>query len=347
MRSRRELRGGYSFLTIQTDKINSSSEQTVGSNRSLERFERVGGVHFPPFLFRVLPTSMKDELRNLRDKILVRYAVRSLSCRREYEQSPEDAEASASLSVVVPVHDSPEVTSRCLKSLEKYAPKAEIILVDDGSKLEETRALLSECAVRNGWTLIRHEKSLGHSRACATGSNAATKPYLCLLNSDTVVTPWCWRPIVQALENDPTIGAAGPSSSNGGCQTLTVANIACDYLSDSNICEYARRLFAARSGNQLTDIPWLCGFALFTRRSFWEQIGGFDIDLVDYGNDYEISRRILEAGYRLAWVRNAYIHHFGHASYRKTIGMRSIESRSQAAHQYIKQKYGSDEVQAP
>src|SRR2546427_10182450 len=56
----------------------------------------------------------------------------------EFEQSPEDSQASACMSIVVPIHDAPTVTRRCLASLEKYAPESEIILVDDASSLNET-----------------------------------------------------------------------------------------------------------------------------------------------------------------------------------------------------------------
>lgn len=58
------------------------------------------------------------------------------------------------------------------------------------------------------------------------------------------------------------------------------------------------------------------GFALFIRRSLWEQAGGFDQRLPDYGNEMELCRRIAEEGYRLVWIRNSYIHHFGQQSYR-------------------------------
>lgn len=328
-------------MTNETGSINQTSD---GFQPSHSPLARLAELHYPRIVWKLLPRAFRDALRETRGRVVAYLAMRQLPRDKVFEQSAEDAEASSVLSIIVPVHDAPEVTERCLKSLERYAPNAEVILVDDGSKLEETRTLLDSFAARNGWMLIRHQTPLGHSGACAAGSGAATKPYLCFLNSDTVVTPWSWRPMVEALNGDPRIGAAGPSSSNGGVQTLNVANITCFKLNDSQICEYARRLFVRSSRMAPIDIPWLCGFALFTRRSFWEQIGGFDPLLVDYGNDYEISRRILESGYRLVWVRSAYIHHFGHTSYKRTLGEKSIHSRTQVAHEYIEQKYMSNRV---
>jgi GT2 family glycosyltransferase len=297
------------------------------------------GAWSAPFLKSVLPTVIRDALRALQGRILASLAGRALPLHKEFDQSLEDALASAPLSIIVPVHDAPEVTRRCLVSLQKYAPKAEIILVNDASTLEETNKLLEEFSSRNRWKLIRQVKPLGHSAACAAGAGLATRPYLCLLNSDTVVTPWCWRPIVQVFENNPKIGVAGPSTSLGGeLQTQPLAFAARHYLNDSQICEYARRLSAECSDIIFTELPCVHGFAFFIKRSLWEQLGGFDRNLPDYGNEIELCRRIVGMGYHVVWVRNSYVHHFGQASYRKAIGPRGILQRLRTAEDYIEQK---------
>jgi GT2 family glycosyltransferase len=326
-------------LTIQTGTINRSGSNKVDPNSSLRHLPRAAEWHYPSFLWRVLPSAVKNALREMRVRILTLYLTRHLPRNKEFEQSPEDALATASLSIIVPVHDAPEVTRRCLMSLQKYAPKAEIILVDDASKLEETSAILEDFSSRNGWKLIRHLEPLGHSLACDAGASLATRPYLCLLNSDTVVTPWCWRLITRVFEDNPNIGVAGPSSSSAGStQTLPLAHFARFYMNDSQICEYASRLLAEHPDTIITDLSWVCGFAFFIRRCTWEQLGGFDRNIPDYGNEVELCRRLLGIGYRAVWVRNSYIHHFGGASYDKPIGVKSIFVRARAAEDYMNQK---------
>jgi GT2 family glycosyltransferase len=324
------------------NKISSSGNDAVDFDRSWERLKHVGSVNYPPFLSRTLPVWVKDALRELRERMLGSYLTRRLPRNKEFEQSAEDAQASASMSIVVPVHDAPEVTKRCLMSLQKYAPKAEIFLVDDGSKLEETQKLLEDFSSRNGWKLIRHPEPLRHSAACRAGASLATRPYLCLLNSDTVVTPWCWRPLVQAFEDNPTIGVTGPSTSfSGNPQTMPDALLMRRYLNDSQICEYARRLLAENTGPILTDLPWAAGCAFFIRRGLWDQIGGFDRNIPDYMNETELCRRVLEAGYRAVWVRSAYIHHLGGVSYQKALGREAVDAHYRAAEDYIERKFGS------
>jgi GT2 family glycosyltransferase len=326
------------MLSEAMEKSDRTFTRATRSNRSMERVERVAGWCASSLLRRVMPTALRDALRQPGTRILARYATRHLPGDKEFDQSVEDASASAFLSIIVPIHDAPEVTRRCLMSLQKYAPKAEIILVDDASTLDETVTLINDFAERNNWKLIRHLKALGHSEACGAGAGLATRPYLCLLNSDTIVTPWCWRPILQAFEKNPEIGIAGPPTSlSGTSQTLPLAFAARHSLNDSQICEYARRLLTKPSNTILKDLPWVSGFALFIRRSLWEHLDGFDRNLVDLGNDVELCTRVLRAGYRVVWVRNSYIHHLGGASYGSAAG-HTYAGATRVTADYLKQR---------
>lgn len=315
--------------------------QRGDSIRSFDRWERLGRWYSSPLLRRLAPTALRSALRSLGAPLMAPYAARHLPRDREFTQSPEDALASAPLSIIVPIHDAPQVTKRCLASLQKFAPKAEIILVDDGSKLRETETLLGEFSDRYGWKLLRHAKALGHSAASAAGALLATRPHLCLLNSDTVVTPWCWRPIVQAFEQNPEIGVAGPSTSSGDPQTLPFAVLTRCYLNDSQICAFAQRVLAEGSNTIPRDLPWVSGFAFFIRRGLWERLDGFDRNLVDYGNELDLCIRVRRAGYRTVWVRNSYIHHLGAESYGKVIGRESIDARIRSALEYTKVKHSN------
>jgi O-antigen biosynthesis protein len=291
----------------------------------------------PGFLGRLLPRIVRDSLLELKwtGRVLLPHFPRHI----EVEQSLEDVQASATMSIVVAIHDAPAVTRRCLASLEKYAPGSEIILVDDASKLSETVEMIRDFGTRNKWKVVRHEKSLGHSEACRDGANLATRPYLCLLNSDTVVTPWCWRAVKEVFEHDWKIGVAGPSTSYSGTpQALRLATVLSSSWNDNQICSFAKQLLTRCGEPFLVDSDMVSGFAFFIRRSLWERAGGFDRNLPDYGNEVELCGRIAEEGYRVVWVRNSYIHHFGHQSYRDMVGMEGIYARLAAAGIYMGQK---------
>ena len=139
---------------------------------------------------------------------------RDLRPSASYFLSPEERSASSAVSVVIAVHDAPVVTARCISSLEKFGGDAEIVVVDDGSKLDAVREMLDVACSRNRWKLIRHSKAAGHSRASEAGVLASERPYICLLNSNTVITPHSWAGLVGAFESSPRIAVAGPSTSH-------------------------------------------------------------------------------------------------------------------------------------
>ena len=135
-----------------------------------------------------IPERVKELARRLRAVIL------SLDLRtaRIPELSERERMASGDFSVIVPIHDAPEVTARCLSSIGRYGGDAEVILVDDGSRQERTVKLIQQTVEEMSWKLIRHDTPLRHSRACEAGGRLATRKYLLFLNSDAILTPWTW-----------------------------------------------------------------------------------------------------------------------------------------------------------
>jgi len=68
----------------------------------------------PYSIYRLFP----QPLKNLLHKLKVWMLMRDFRKCGEVEQSVEDASASASMAIVVPIRDAPAVTRRCLSSLE-------------------------------------------------------------------------------------------------------------------------------------------------------------------------------------------------------------------------------------
>jgi GT2 family glycosyltransferase len=259
-----------------------------------------------------------------------------LKPRGPFLLSEEEKLAAGEISIIVAVHDSPEVTRRCLNSLEIFGGNSEIIIVDDASKLEVTRRLLVDACMKNGWKLIRHDKAAGHSRASEAGVRVSTRPYACLLNSDTIVTPHSWLGMVQAFEADDQIAVSGPSTSQTvGPQFVRRALHCRHYWSDEQIWCFAERYVARHRQEPLVDLSMVGGFAFFVRRSVWDTLGGFDRNLPDYGNETEFCQRVIKSGLRIVWSKAGYIHHLGSESYGRTLGTREIRKRCVESREYI------------
>lgn len=285
-----------------------------------------------------LPEPLKMTLRRMRSTVL----SLGLTKRKDFVQPEEEARAGSEISVIVAISDAPAVVLRCLVSLEAYASKVEVILVDDGSTFPETKALLRDIQMRNSWKFIRHESPKGHSRSCEAGARLATRPYLCLLNSDTVVTPWSWEGILRAFESDPNIAVVGPSTSWAATIQMKTRAMHCRHFwTDSQIHGYAERVVAAGRQRPLVDLAEVSGFAFFIRKNVWEQLGGFDLNLPDYGNESELCVRLRERGCRMVWTQGSYIHHFGRQSYGR-LPENTLLDKWQLARRYIDKRHPSE-----
>lgn len=278
-----------------------------------------------------IPKSIKELYRFvLRKKISI-----GLSKNGSFIQPEQEAQACSSMSIIVPIADAPEHLLRCLRSLEMYAANAEIILIDDNSKLEETLDVIKTFYHRNNWKHVRHESSLGHSRSCEHGISLATRPYICLLNSDTVVTPWSWSAINEAFESYPKIAVVGPSTSWAATkQLVSDAKYCRHYWNDSQIFSFAEKYIEKHNESPLVDLKEISGFAYFIRREAWDCLGGFDKNLPDYGNESELNIRLIKSGWRLVWTPKSYIHHFGRSSYKT-----SRRLKQDFVNSYIKDKH--------
>lgn len=319
------------------------------SSQSLTSYIVLSATSARRLAARCLPRRVKAALKmgavkgaiDALEHLEARVFSRELNSDTASTSFPECDRASSSMSIVVPIHDAPLVTIRCLASLERYAPESEIVLVDDGSRTLSTTDAIRGFSARNNWITVRNQDPQGHSAACAAGARLASRPYVCLLNSDTVATPWCWQAIQHVFESDPSIGVAGPctSFSGGNPQTLDIARKSRFYWSDNQILAFAQRLYTAPVQPLISDLPWVAGFALFVRRNLWEKLGGFDQNLTDYANEVELCGRVASSGYRTVWVRNAYVHHFGGRSYGNLMALDEIKSRNLAALEYIRHKH--------
>ena len=285
----------------------------------------------------MVPKAIREKYRYLRARVL------SLGLHGDgnHALTPEERRASACISVIVAIHDAPAVTDRCLRSLERNGGDAEVILIDDGSRLDRTREVIDQAVARNGWVVSRHATARGHSRACELGAKMAHREYICFLNSDTVVTPFSWAGMVKALRADPRVGAVGPSTSRTStCQKIRRAEVCSFYWTDEQINDFAFRHTTRYQEAAPMDMESVGGFAFMVTRSAWAESGGFDPHLSNYGNEAELCRRLKGLGYRIVWTRSSYIHHFGESSFLQHFTSEELHQQRVMASRYITTKPG-------
>jgi hypothetical protein len=107
------------------------------------------------------------------------------------------------LSVIVPVHDGAATLPRCLDALlADAANRAEVIVVDDGSRDESARI-----AAERGARGIRLERNQGAGPARNAGARAARGDVLVFVDADVAVHPGTLRALERHLAEHPACAA--------------------------------------------------------------------------------------------------------------------------------------------
>lgn len=239
------------------------------------------------------------------------------------------------LSIVIPTHETRELTLRCLDSLGAYAPaSSEVIVVDDASTDGTADAIRRR---HPAVQIVSLSRGRGFTIAANRGMAAAHGELLFLLNSDTEVEADTIPRLLAAFEGLPRLGVAGvelrfpdgrPQWSAGHVPTpLWLFGLASGMARTLAYVPGYRRL--KPEGGARARVDWVSGAAMTVRRQAWTAVGGFDERFHFYCQDLDLCLRVLAAGWTVEVVSGARVTHLVGA----TIGQRagSASDRSHPA----------------
>ena len=191
-----------------------------------------------------------------------------------------------SVDIVVPVYGGLQVLIPCLRSIEARTQwPHRIILVDDASPDEGTRAWLREWQTKNPQhTVLFNKRNRGFAATVNRGIEAGTAPYICVLNSDTLVTGGWLLKLVMALEADERNKIVNPCTNN-----TAVINVNLQEGYDYNDMN---RAFEKLSIHRYPAIM-PTGFCFMMERSLIDEIGTFDEGYVSYGEETDLWMRCI------------------------------------------------------
>jgi GT2 family glycosyltransferase len=160
--------------------------------------------------------------------------------------------------------------------------------------------------------------------------------YLVLLNNDTVVPKGWVEPMLRHLDL-PHVGLVGPVTNSVGNE----AKIDVAYSSLEQMEDFSDRYTAQHRG-RVFDISMLAMFCVAMRREVFEEIGFLDEKFgVGMFEDDDYSRRAQNLGYRTVCAEDAFVHHYGQASFKKLIASGKYQELWDRNHAYFESKWGS------
>ncbi len=223
--------------------------------------------------------------------------------------------ATMRISVVIPCHNGIADTRACLQSLQCQvgAPELEILLVDNASQ-DGTSSLPEEFP---GLCLrvLRQEQNLGFAGGVNQGLAQASGNFILILNNDTLAAPHLIARLLAPLLHDQSIALTAPVSNHvKGPAHLAVGDLG----STAGGRQELEQALSESNSTLLQDVSTLAGLCLMLRRELLATVGKFDIrfGLGNYeDDDFCLRTRLL--GHRLVIVRDAFLHHHGHRTFKK------------------------------
>lgn len=173
---------------------------------------------------------------------------------------------------------------------------------------------------------IENKENVGFARANNQAIMQARGTFTLILNPDTVITPESLQKPLAWMERHPLCGAIGLHMIDGNGEFLPESKRAfpTPWVSFCKIFGLSKffprsRTFAKYHLRYLDErqphaIDILAGAYMFCRTSVLQKIGGFDEDFFMYGEDIDLSYRIVKEGYQNCYLPVDMIHYKGEST---------------------------------
>lgn len=216
------------------------------------------------------------------------------------------------LSVVILNYNVRYFLELCLKSVQAAIGDldAEIIVVDNLSNDDSCRMVTD---LFPEVILIENKENYGFSKGNNIGVAQATGKYVCILNPDTVVAEDTFKILLDFAESTPNLGIVGCKLIDGKGKFLPESkrNVPTPLVSIKKILGSSASYYANHlREDDLGEVSILVGAFMLLKRAVYIEINGFDDAYFMYGDDMDLSYRVLKAGYQNYYNPMTTIIHF-------------------------------------
>jgi len=229
--------------------------------------------------------------------------------------------SSLQLSVIIVNFNVKYFLEQCLCSVVKAGKNIEMeIIVVDNRSTDNSRDFFKDRfeTVKFIW----NTENEGFSKANNTGLKQATGEYILFLNPDTILPEDCLQNCLAVFHQHNNIGAVGvhmidgsgnflkeskrgfPSPFTSFCKLAGLTAL----FPTSKI--FARYYLGHLDQNKNHEVAVLAGAFMLVQKRVLDKTGGFDERFFMYGEDIDLSYRILQAGFKNFYFAGTSIMHF-------------------------------------
>lgn len=210
-------------------------------------------------------------------------------------------------SVIVPVYNRPDELEELLESLcalvhsgnfEKSSHAGfEVIVVEDGSEIRSDQ--ICDQFAEKLEVKYMYQENAGPAVARNTGATSAKGEWLIFFDSDCVIPGHYFIAVDRALSSDNIDFFGGPDRA---AAVFTPIQKAIDYSMTSFLTTGG-----IRGGKKQLDRYYPRSFNMGVRKEAFDDTSGFS--RLRFGEDLDLSMRLMEDGYRSALIEEAWVYH--------------------------------------
>ena len=219
------------------------------------------------------------------------------------------------MSIVLVCWNNKAYLDPCLKSLYEGGLKSsfDVIVVDNGST-DGSQQMLAEKYPQV--KLIQNAGNVGLGKASNQGIEATNGRHVLLLNNDTLVNGPALDVLVEYLDAHPEAGATAGKLLNpdGSFQSgfAPFSTLLEEFLIVTHIGELLWTGYPSHGdSNEIKQTGWMSSACLLVRRAALDQIGLLDESYFIYGDEADLQYRLNKAGWKVVFLPNSSIIHFG------------------------------------
>ena len=220
------------------------------------------------------------------------------------------------LSVVIVSYNVRSYLEQCLQSVQRAleGTEGEVFVVDNHSDDDSVETVRQHYP----WVrLIENQENLGFAKANNQAIRQAQGDYILLLNPDTVVAEDTFHGVLAFMDEHPKAGGAGVMMcyEDGSRAPESRRALPTPWVAALKMMGFTKRYY-------LSDLPWdqpcrievVSGAFCLLRHEAIKTVGLLDEDFFMYGEDIDLSYRLLKGGWENWYLPYSIIHYKGRST---------------------------------
>ena len=220
------------------------------------------------------------------------------------------------LSVVIVSYNVRPYLEQCLQSVQRALDgiEGEVFVVDNHSDDDSVETVRQHYP----WVrLIENQENLGFAKANNQAIRQAQGDYILLLNPDTVVAEDTFHGVLAFMDEHPKAGGAGVMMcyEDGSRAPESRRALPTPWVAALKMMGFTKRYY-------MSDLPWdqpcrievVSGAFCLLRHEAIKTVGLLDEDFFMYGEDIDLSYRLLKGGWENWYLPYSIIHYKGRST---------------------------------